>query len=170
MGSSQWLLPPPPPHKNMPRSRTIAKREVANDPVYNSKLVTKLINKSMFDGKKSVASAQIYDALSKFPEAGKTVETVINTIAPKMEVRSRRVGGASYQVPAEVKGDRKIHLAIRWLLDAARSRSNKEYHTFSEKLVAEMNDVLAGTGNALKKRDMVQKMAEANKVFAHLKW
>lgn len=117
-----------------------------------------------------MAAAQIYEAFKKFEEPAKTLETVINTIAPKMEVRPRRVGGASYQVPTEVKGDRKIHLAIKWLLEAARSRSNKEYHTFAEKLSAEMNDVLAGTGNALKKRDQVQKMAEANKVFAHLRW
>lgn len=154
----------------MPRSRKITKREIALDPVYGSKLVTKLINKAMYDGKKSVASTQVYEALSQFPEPAKALEQVISLIAPKMEVRSRRVGGASYQVPSEVKGDRKIHLAIRWLLDAARGRSNKEYHSFAKKLEAEMNDVLAGTGNALKKRDMVAKMAEANKVFAHLRW
>ena len=154
----------------MPRSKKITKREVVPDPVFGSRLMTKLINKSMYDGKKSTASAQIYKAFEKFEDPAKTLETVLNTIAPKMEVRPRRVGGASYQVPTEVKGDRKIHLAIRWLLDAARARSNKEYHTFAEKLAAEMTDVLAGTGNALKKRDMVQKMAESNKVFAHLRW
>lgn len=124
----------------------------------------------MKDGKKSPAAAQIYTALKSFEDPAKTLETVINTIAPKMEVRPRRVGGASYQVPSEVRGDRKTHLALKWLLEAARSRSNKEFHTFAEKLTAEMNDALAGTGNAIKKRDMVQKMAEANKVFAHLRW
>lgn len=154
----------------MPRSKRITKRETIPDAVYNSKLVTKLINKTMMNGKKTVAAAQVYKALGSFEEPAKTLETVINAIAPKMEVRPRRVGGASYQVPAEVKGDRKIHLALKWLLDAARSRSNKEYHTFAEKLTVEMKDVLAGTGNALKKRDMVQKMADANKVFAHLRW
>lgn len=154
----------------MPRSKKITKREVVLDPVYGSKLVTKLINKSMFNGKKSVAAAQIYEALGKFEDPAKTLDTVINTIAPKMEVRPRRVGGASYQVPTEVKGDRKIHLALKWLLEASRGRSNKEYHSFALKLAAEMTDVLAGTGNALKKRDMVQKMAESNKVFAHLRW
>lgn len=138
--------------------------------------MTKLINKVMRDGKKSTAAAQVYKALDLLKEknpgadADKTLELVINTIAPKMEVRPRRVGGASYQVPTEVKGDRKVHLALRWLIDAARGKSNKEYHTFAEKLLAEMNDTLAGTSNSLKKRDMVQKMAEANKVFAHLKW
>lgn len=154
----------------MPRSRTIIKRQTLPDPVYNSRLVTKLINKAMKDGKKSSAAAQIYAALKLFEDPAKTLEQVINTIAPRMEVRPRRVGGASYQVPSEVRGDRKIHLALKWLLEAARSRPNKEFHTFAEKLAIEMKDALAGTGNAIKKRDMVQKMAEANKVFAHLRW
>ena len=160
----------------MPRSKTIIKRQAIPDPIYNSRLVTKLINKAMKDGKKSSAATQIYNALetlkTKMPDQdpAKTLETVIATIAPKMEVRSRRVGGASYQVPSEVRGDRKNHLALKWLLEAARARPNKEFHTFSEKLVVEINDALAGTGNAIKKRDMVQKMAEANKVFSHLKW
>lgn len=154
----------------MPRSGKIIKKIVPTDPVYNSRLMTKLINKTMMDGKKSVAAAQIYKAFEKFEDPAKTLEDVVNTIAPKMEVRSRRVGGASYQVPTEVKGDRKVHLALKWLLEAARSKSNKEFHSFAEKLASEMTDVLAGTGNALKKRDMVQKMADANKVFAHLKW
>lgn len=154
----------------MPRSGKIIKKIVPTDPVYNSRLMTKLINKTMMDGKKSVAAAQIYKAFEKFEDPAKTLEDVVNTIAPKMEVRSRRVGGASYQVPTEVKGDRKVHLALKWLLEAARTKSNKEFHSFAEKLASEMTDVLAGTGNALKKRDMVQKMADANKVFAHLKW
>jgi len=154
----------------MPRSKKIIKKITVPDPVYNSRLMTKLINKAMKDGKKSVAAAQIYKAFEGFPEPAKTLEEVIATIAPKMEVRSRRVGGASYQVPTEVKGDRKIHLALKWLLEAARSKSNKEFHTFAEKLATEMKDVLAGTGASLKKRDMVQKMADANKVFAHLRW
>ncbi len=154
----------------MPRSGKIIKKIVPTDPVYNSRLMTKLINKTMMDGKKSVAAAQIYKAFEKFEDPAKTLEDVVNTIAPKMEVRSRRVGGASYQVPTEVKGDRKTHLALKWLLEAARSKSNKEFHSFAEKLASEMTDVLAGTGNALKKRDMVQKMADANRVFSHLKW
>ncbi len=132
--------------------------------------MTKLINKTMRDGKKSTAAKQVYAALAKFDEPAKTLETVIATIAPKMEVRSRRVGGASYQVPSEVRGERKTHLALKWLLEAARSRSNKEFHTFAQKLEVEIKDAINGTGNAIKKRDMVHKMAEANKVFAHLKW
>lgn len=155
----------------MPRSKKISvKRETLADPVYNSKLVTKLINKVMYDGKKSVAEKQIYQALETFPEPAKILEQVIMAIAPKVEVRSRRVGGASYQVPTEVRGDRKIHLALKWLIEAARGKPNKEFHSFAEKLAAEMKDVLAGAGAALKKRDQVQKMADANRVFAHLKW
>lgn len=160
----------------MPRSRTIIKRIVEPDPVYNSKLVTKLINKSMWDGKKSTAATQIYRAFEIVKEKNaetdpaKFLEQVISIIGPKVEVRSRRVGGASYQVPTEVKGDRKIHLAIKWLLDAARARSNKEYHTFAQKLAAEMQDAVNNLGSAVKKRDTVAKMAEANRVFAHLRW
>lgn len=160
----------------MPRSKLTVRKVTPPDPVYNSKLVTKLINKAMYDGKKSTAAKQVYQAFDlvkeKLPEAdsGKTLELVINSIAPKMEVRSRRVGGASYQVPTEVRGDRKIHLALVWLLEAARGRSNKEYHTFAEKLAAEMIDATNGLGNAIKKRDMVHKMAEANRAFAHLRW
>ncbi len=160
----------------MPRSKKITKRQANPDPIYNNRLITKLINKVMRDGKKSPAATQVYGALDLLKaknadqDPSKLFETVLNTIAPKMEVRPRRVGGASYQVPSEVRGDRKIHLALKWLIEAARSRSNKEYHTFAEKLAAEMQDALGGTGNAIKKRDMVHKMAEANKVFAHLRW
>ncbi len=160
----------------MPRSKIIIKKLAPLDPIYNNRLVTKLINKTMHDGKKSAAATQIYKALElvkgkqEDADPSKILEQVINTIAPKMEVRPRRVGGASYQVPTEVRGDRKIHLALKWLLDASRSRSNKEYHTFAEKLAAEMQDALNGLGNAVKKRDMVQKMAEANRAFAHLRW
>jgi small subunit ribosomal protein S7 len=160
----------------MARSRHIIKNQLLPDPVYGSRLVMKFINKTMKDGKKMAAAKQVYGALelikTKKPDEdpAKVFETAINTVAPKMEVRSRRVGGASYQVPSEVRGERKIHLAMRWLLDAARSRSNKEYHTFAEKLAAELVDILNGQGNALKKRDQVHKMAEANKAFAHFRW
>lgn len=160
----------------MARSKTITKKLTPIDPVYANRLVTKLINKSMRDGKKSVAAAQVYQALEivkqKQPDtdASKYLDLVINTIGPKMEVRSRRVGGASYQVPMEVRGDRKTHLALKWLIEAARGRSNKEYHTYAEKLAAEMMDATQGLGGAIKKRDMVYKMAEANRAFSHLKW
>ncbi|MEK7565714.1 MAG: 30S ribosomal protein S7 [Patescibacteria group bacterium] len=160
----------------MARSKTIHKKILEADPVHNSRTLTRFINKVMKDGKKSAASTQVYRALEilkeKFPEEEsiKIFETVIQTIAPKMEVRSRRVGGASYLVPAEVRGDRKVHLAMRWLIDAARSKPNKEFHTFAEKLAAELIDAKNGLGNAIKKRDQVLKMAEANRAFAHLKW
>lgn len=161
----------------MSRSKKVFKKKLTEaDPIYNSRIITKLINKTMHDGKKSPAAKVVYSALeiikSKIPDQdpSKVLEQAITTIAPKMEVRPRRVGGASYQVPSEVRGDRKIHLAMKWLLEAARSRSNKEYHTFGEKLAAEVQDSLNNMGNAIKKRDMVHKMAEANKVFAHLRW
>jgi small subunit ribosomal protein S7 len=160
----------------MSRSKTITKKPGIPDPIYNSRLVQKLINKSMYDGKKSTAAAQIYGALDILKQKNadadpsKILETVLTTVAPKMEVRSRRVGGASYQVPSEVRGERKNHLAMKWLIEAARGKSNKEFHTFAEKLASEMQDALAGTGNAIKKRDMVHKMAEANRAFAHLRW
>lgn len=160
----------------MSRSKKITKKPGVPDPVYNSRLVQKLINKSMYDGKKSTAATQIYAALDILKEKNadtdpsKILETVLSTVAPKMEVRSRRVGGASYQVPSEVRGERKNHLAMKWLIEAARAKSNKEFHTFGEKLASEMQDALAGTGNAIKKRDMVHKMAEANRAFAHLRW
>lgn len=160
----------------MPRSKTITKRPFAVDAVYNSRIVGKFINKVMKDGKKSTASGQVYKSLEllkiKFPEQdpSKILEQALTAVSPKMEVRSRRVGGASYQVPSEVRGDRKMHLAMRWVIDAARGRSNKDYHTFAEKLAAELLDVLNNTGNAVKKRDQMQKMAEANRAFAHLRW
>ena len=160
----------------MPRSKSVVKRAPVADPVYNNRLVGKLINKTMRDGKKAPASKQIYATLAmlktKFPdqEPVKVLEQALGAVAPKMEVRSRRVGGASYQVPTEVRGDRKMHLAMRWVIDGARARSNKEYHTFAEKLAAELVDILNNTGNAIKKRDQMQKMAEANRAFAHLKW
>lgn len=160
----------------MSRSKKITKTLTPIDPVYANRLVTKLINKSMKDGKKSVAATQVYKAFEivkeKQPNSdpSKYLDLVINTIAPRMEVRPRRVGGASYQVPMEVRGDRKTHLALKWLIEAARGRSNKEYHSYADKLAAEMMDATQGLGGAIKKRDMVYKMAEANKAFAHLKW
>lgn len=160
----------------MSRTKKIKKELLPPDPVYNNRMLTRFINKVMKDGKKTVAAKQVYGALElvkeKFPEEEpiKFFETVIQTVSPKMEVRPRRVGGASYLVPAEVRGDRKIHLAMRWIIDAARGKSNKEFHTFAEKLASEMIDVKNGAGNSIKKRDQMQKMAEANRAFAHFKW
>ncbi|OGG07317.1 30S ribosomal protein S7 [Candidatus Gottesmanbacteria bacterium RIFCSPHIGHO2_01_FULL_42_12] len=160
----------------MPRSKKVKKIVLEGDPIYNSRALSKFINKVMYDGQKQAAAKEVYRALDlikvKFPEeeAVKIFEGVLAAIAPKMEVRSRRVGGASYMVPSEVRGERKNHLAMRWLIDAARAKSNKEFHTFGEKLAAELTDAKNGVENAIKKRDNVIKMAEANKAFSHLRW
>lgn len=145
------------------------------DPIYNNRLVTKLINYVMKEGKKTVAERLVYNALAKIKEKTgeepiKFLETVLQTVAPRMEVRPRRIGGAVYQVPVEVKGDRKLAMALNLLLTYARKRPNKEFHTFSDKLVAEMIDISKGIGEAIKKRDQIHRMAEANKAFAHLRW
>ncbi|MBI2595884.1 30S ribosomal protein S7 [Candidatus Daviesbacteria bacterium] len=158
----------------MMRSGKITKRKLAPDPVYNSKLVTRFINRVMFDGKKTVAQNLVYKALEQIEKSGKnpvqTFETAIANISPRMEVRPRRVGGASYQVPTEVRGDRREALAIRWLITAAKSRSNKEFHTFSEKLAAEFLAAAENQGAAIKKKEDISRMAEANKAFAHFRW
>jgi small subunit ribosomal protein S7 len=159
----------------MARSRKIIKkREIQPDPLYGSRLVARFINGIMHSGQKDTATAVVYGAFdlikAKGQEPVKVFESAINTVAPKMEVRPRRVGGASYQVPTEVRGDRRISLGIRWIVEAATKRSNKEFHTFSEKLAAEFLDVLAGTGDAIRKRNAVHKMAEANRAFSHMRW
>lgn len=129
----------------------------------------------MMSGKKSVAQKQVYKALELVKEKIKTEPLTvfvkaIENIKPFMEVRPRRIGGAAYQVPMSVKGERKESLAIRWLLLAAQSRSGKEYHTFAEKLSAEILDAFNNTGGAVKKKEDIQRMAEANKAFAHFRW
>ena len=126
-------------------------------------------------GKKTVAERLVYRALDEIKKQTnqdpvKFLEMVIQAVSPKMEVRPRRIGGAVYQVPVEVKGDRKTAMAMRMMLTYARKRHNKEFHTFDKKLVAEMIDISKGQGEAIKKRDQIQKMAEANKAFAHLRW
>lgn len=156
----------------MPRRGRIAKRDVLADPVYNSKLVTRLVNSVMLDGKKGVAQKIVYgafeivaektgkDALDAFTEA-------LENIMPVLEVKSRRVGGATYQVPMEVRPERRQTLGLRWLTTYARSRSEK---TMKERLAGEIMDALNNTGGACKKRDDTHKMAEANKAFAHFRW
>ncbi len=134
----------------------------------------RFINRVMRDGKKRVAEGVVYSALETIKEKGedpvKVFENAINSVGPKMEVRSRRVGGASYQVPTEVRGDRRIALAIRWIIQFAGKRSNKDFKSFAEKLAAELTDAAAGQGESIKKRDAVHRMAEANRAFAHFKW
>lgn len=144
------------------------------DPVFGNRLVTRFVNRVMTSGKKRVAEELVYDAFEIVKEKGedpvKVFETAINTVGPKMEVRSRRVGGASYQVPTEVRGDRRVALAMRWIIQFANKRSSKEYKGFAQKLAAELIDAAKGQGEAIKKRDTMQRMADANRAFAHFKW
>ena len=157
------------------RSGKVEKKLLPPDPIYGSRLVSRFINKLMISGKKSVAEKLIYHALEEIKEKSKQeplsiFEKAIQNVAPKMEVRPRRVGGASYQVPIEVRGDRKEALAIRWILAGAKSRSNKEFHSFDKKLAAEFIDAANGTGLAIKKKDDIQKQAAANRAFSHFRW
>ena len=156
----------------MPRRGTVARREVLPDPVYNNKLVTQVINKVLLDGKKSVAEGIVHDALEIVrARAGRepvdVLQEAIQALTPHLEVRSRRVGGATYQVPVEVPGRRARTLAIRWLVTFARDRREK---VMSERLAGEILDALAGQGGAFKKKDDIFRMAQANKAFAHYRW
>lgn len=144
------------------------------DPIYGNRLLARLINRVMLSGKKTIAEGHVYKALDIIKEKGldplKVFETAINNVGPKMEVRTRRVGGASYQVPTEVRGDRRVALAIRWIVEFAKKRSNKEFHTYAEKLAVELMDAEKNVGEAIKRRDTVHRMADANKAFAHFRW
>jgi small subunit ribosomal protein S7 len=156
------------------KGRTITKIQEP-DPIYKNYLVTKLINRSMKDGKKSVVQKEIYKAFEIIKEKTKEdpikiFEEALENIKPTMEVRPRRIGGAAYQVPMSVRGTRRESLGIRWLILAARGRSNSEFHTFAEKLAVEIMDSAKGEGVAVKKRQEVEKIAEANRAFAHFKW
>ncbi len=156
------------------RHKKVQKRQVSPDRLYQSRLVEKFINKIMKDGKKTVAQRAFYDALELIEKKGKnpleTFERAIQTVGPKQEVRPRRVGGASYQIPVEVRGERKTSLAIQWILGAATARPSKEYHTFAEKLAAELLDATDNKGEAIRRRDTVLKAAEANRAFSHFRW
>lgn len=157
------------------RSKKAPKNLPAPDSIYHSRLVSRFINKVMISGRKTVAQNLVYEAFDIIKEKSKqeplgVFEKAISSVAPKMEVKPRRVGGASYQVPVEVRGDRKEALAIRWILSGARSRSNKEYHSFGQKLAAEFLDAAEGKGSAIKKRDDMQKAAAANRAFSHFRW
>lgn len=150
-------------------------RKIDPDPVYKNTMITRLINRSMLDGKKSVATKNVYDAMEKIEAESKqdpvsVFEKALENIRPTMEVRPRRVGGAAYQVPMPVRGPRKESLAIRWLIFAARSRSNSEYKTFANKLAAEIMDASNGEGGAVAKRLEVERVAEANRAFSHFRW
>jgi len=159
----------------MSRRAKVRVKKVKPDPIYNENLVAKFINRSMKDGKKSVAQKQVYGAFEIIKEKTKgdplkVFFGALEKVRPTMEVRSRRVGGAAYQVPVSVRGVRKDSLAIRWIINAARRRSNSEYHSYAEKLAAELIDASKGEGLAIKKKTDMERMAEANRAFAHFRW
>ena len=154
------------------RKRQATKRDVLADPIYNSKLVTKLINRLMLDGKKGVAQTILYDAFDIVKEKTgneplEVFEKALANIKPALEVKSRRVGGANYQVPIEVRADRSQALGLRWLVQYARLRNG---HSMADNLANEIIDASEGTGGAVKKREDTHRMAEANKAFAHYRW
>ena len=156
----------------MARKGHIAKREVMPDPMYNSKVVTKLINKVMWDGKKVTAQKIVYGAFDIVKEktgreAMDAFRQALDNVTPALEVKARRVGGATYQVPMEIRADRKQSLAIRWLVEYARKRKE---HSMEEKLAGEIMDAINGQGGAFKKKEDTHRMAEANKAFAHYRW
>lgn len=157
------------------RSKKATRILLAPDPIYGSRLITRFINKVMIAGKKTVAQQLVYQALEEIKQVSKkeplaVFETALQNVSPKMEVRPRRVGGASYQVPVEVRGDRKEALAIRWLIAGAKAKGNKEYHSFAKKLAAELMDAANNTGSAIKKKEDMQKSANANRAFSHFRW
>ena len=159
----------------MPRKGAVKRRPVNPDPVYKDVLVSKLVNRVMRDGKKSVAQKQVYRAFELIKKKKKlepltVFQQAINNIRPQVEVRPRRVGGAAYQVPMPIRGPRKNDLAIRWLVLSSRKRPNSKYHTFAEKLAVEIIDAANEEGEAFGKKIEVEKIAEANKAFAHLRW
>ena len=156
----------------MPRRREVPKRKIIPDPKYKDKLVSKFTNTLMFDGKKAVAEGILYGAFDVIGERFKedpleVFRKALDNVKPKLEVKSRRVGGATYQVPVEVRPERRVALAMRWIVQYARERGEK---TMRERLAAEFVDASQGRGNAVKKKDDTHKMAEANKAFAHYRW
>ena len=156
----------------MPRRGSISKRDVLPDPLYNSKLVTKLVNNVMYDGKKGVAQTIVYDAFSIIADktgenALEVFQAALDNIKPELEVKARRVGGSTYQVPMDVRPDRKQTLALRWLISYARSRSER---TMAERLAGEILDAKNSMGGAFKKKEETHRMPQANKAFAHYRW
>lgn len=159
----------------MPRTGKITPKETKPDPIYNNHLINKLINNVMKSGKKTVAQRHVYNSLEIIKEKQnkdplEVFETALRNIVPQMEVRSRRVGGAAYQIPIPIKGRRGTSLALRWLVEESRKRPNNQYHTFAEKLAAEIMDASIGEGMAFQRKITSHKMAEANKAFAHFRW
>ena len=156
----------------MPRRRVVAKREVLPDPKFHNQVIAKFINHVMVSGKKAVAERIVYGALDRVnardgADPVETFEKALDAIAPMVEVKSRRVGGATYQVPVEVRPSRRNALAMRWLVDSARSRSEK---SMAARIAGEMMDAADGRGSAVKKREDTHRMAEANRAFSHYRW
>ena len=156
----------------MPRRGFIPKREVLPDPVYGTTVVTKLINQIMLDGKRGVAQNVCYEAFETVAEktgkeATEVFQAALNNVAPQLEVKARRVGGATYQVPIEIRPERRQTLALRWIVDFSRKRGEK---TMAERLAAELMDAANNTGAAVKRKEEMHRMAEANKAFAHYRW
>ncbi len=156
----------------MPRKGPVSKREVLADPIYNSKLVTKFVNKLMYDGKKSTAQSSLYDAFDIIKDKTsrdplEVFEEAIKNVGPVLEVKPRRVGGATYQVPVEVNQHRKLILSIRWIVQFSRARSEKR---MAERLAGEIMDAANSVGGTFKKKEDTHRMAEANKAFAHYRW
>ena len=156
----------------MPRRAEVPKREVLPDPVYNSQLVSKFVNAIMKDGKKTIAERILYDALEIVGEQTsedpmKVFKKAVESVKPAVEVKSRRVGGSTYQVPIEVRPNRRLALSFRWLLESAKRRGEK---TMKQKLAGELMDAAENRGAAIKKREDTHRMAEANKAFAHYRW
>lgn len=159
----------------MSRGGQVSKRQIASDPLYGNKVIAKFINRVMRDGKKSVAQKEVYRALeiikkeiNEDPE--KVFTQALENAKPTMEVRPRRVGGAAYQVPMAVRGIRRESLAIRWLIKSAQSKPNSEFRTFAEKLARELMDAAKGEGGAIKKKQEIERVAEANRAFSHFRW
>ena len=156
----------------MPRRGNVPKRDVLPDPMYNSKLVTKLINNIMHDGKKGIAQTIVYDAFKTVEsKAGKNplevFQTALDNIMPALEVKARRMGGSTYQVPMEVRAERRLTLGLRWITTFSRARGEKK---MSDRLAGEILDAVNNTGASVKRRDDMHRMAEANRAFAHYRW
>ncbi len=156
------------------RHSKVQKRQIDPDKVHNNLHVAKLMNRIMIDGKKTIAQSIVYGAFAEIEKKNMTpievLDKALQNIAPKVEVKARRVGGASYQVPIEVRPERRSSLALRWLVEAARKRPNKEFKGFTEKLAAELMAAANNEGEAIKKKEVMHRQAEANKAFAHFRW
>jgi small subunit ribosomal protein S7 len=156
------------------RHKKVEKRQIEQDLVYKNTLVAQFTNYLMKSGKKAVAQSVLYRAFDILSKKDKdpilVFEKAIQNVGPKLEVKARRVGGASYQIPTEVRGERRTSLAMRWIIQAAKARPNKEFHNFSEKLATEFMDAVENKGEAIKKRDTAFRMAQANRAFAHFRW